>query len=171
MRHKKSILLAGAVVLLTGALLYWRLTSPPRPSSGGAGRVGPADDGRAGPAADGVRRRLLGVWQDHYQGKRTMTLNDDGTGTMVVELDGVRAALFASRLRFDMRWSLDGPTLRKTTVGGEPADKVNLILNTMGDTARDTIVEVTEDRLVLLDRDGKTRYEWGRVRGGDPGGR
>ena len=94
---------------------------------------------------------LLGVWQDDYQGKRTMTLNEDGSATMFVELSGAQAFLFAAELRFDMTWSLDGKNLTKKTVGGEPADKVNLILNTMGDTADDTLLEVTDDRLLLLD--------------------
>ena len=39
------------------------------------------------------RSLVLGTWQDEYQGKRTMTLNEDGTGTMIVELSGWRAAL------------------------------------------------------------------------------
>ena len=68
-----------------------------------------------------------------------------------------------------MNWSLDGRTLTKKTVGGEPADKVNLILNTMGDTAADTILEVTADRLLLLDKDGETKYDWRRVESGEPG--
>ena len=66
------------------------------------------------------RRKLLGVWQDNYQGKRTMTLNEDGSGTMLVELSGLQATLFASKLRFDMKWSLEGKKLTKKTVGGEP---------------------------------------------------
>jgi hypothetical protein len=111
-----------------------------------------------------MRRRLLpGVWQDEYQGKRTMTLSADGTGTMIVELTGVQAKLFASRLQFDMQWSLAGDTLRKTTIGGEPAKKVNLILKMMGDTATEKIVEITDARLRLLDQNGKTEYDWKRI--------
>jgi hypothetical protein len=34
----------------------------------------------------------------------------------------------------------------------------------LGDTAEDTIVEITNDRLLLLDKDGKTRYDWRRVK-------
>jgi hypothetical protein len=93
-----------------------------------------------------------------------MTLNADGTGTMLVELKGLTATLYASRLRFDMIWSLEGKKLTKKTIGGEPTAKVNLILNTMGDTAVDTIVEITEDRLLLLDKDGKTQYDWRRAK-------
>ena len=40
-----------------------------------------------------LRRLVVGTWEDHYQGKRTMTLQSDGTGTMVVELTGVNAFL------------------------------------------------------------------------------
>ena len=48
-------------------------------------------------------RMTTGTWQfDDYQGNRTMTLNEDGTGTMAVELSGWRAAMTASRLRFDL---------------------------------------------------------------------
>lgn len=96
-----------------------------------------------------------------------MTLNDDGTGTMLVELSGLQATLLASKLRFDMRWSLVEKILQKQTVGGEPSEKVNLILNTMGNTADDTILELTDDRLLLLDKDGKTKYDWKRVKADD----
>jgi hypothetical protein len=109
------------------------------------------------------RRLLPGVWRDEYQGKRTMTLNADGTGTMVVELSGVQATLFAPRLHFYLQWSLAGDMLVKTTVGGEPAKKVNLILKMMGDTAKDKILEITDERLLLLDKNGETEYDWKRV--------
>src|SRR5581483_8082610 len=138
-----------------------RLTSAPPPSPHEEAHVGPpADAAKAESPQDKQRRRLLGVWQDEYKGKRTMTLKEDGTGTMLVELSGLQATLFAAKLRFDMTWSLDGQKLTKKTVGGEPADKVNLILNTMGNTAEDTVLELTEDRLLLLDKDGKTQYDW-----------
>lgn len=155
MARLKTALVIAAVVLLAGGLVYWRLaTSPP---------AGPAvPPGKAENADDLVRRRLLGTWEDQYQGKRTMSLNADGTGTMQVELSGLQAALFAARLRFDLRWTLDGKVLTKKTIGGEPADKVNLILNSLGNTAVDTILEMTDDRLLLLDRDGKTHYDWRR---------
>jgi hypothetical protein len=165
MNRKQGVWLVATLVLLTAGVAYWRLTSAPPPLPDDGGPAGPtANVARAEAAADGARRQLLGVWQDHYRGKRTMILNGDGTATMLVELDGLQATLFAPRLRFDMRWSLDGKKLTKKTMGGEPADKVNLILNTMGSTAEDTILDVTEDRLLLLDKDGKTRYDWKRLR-------
>ena len=93
-----------------------------------------------------------------------MTLTGDGTGTMVVELEGVEAKLFASRLRFDMKWSVENRRLKKRTIGGEPALQVRLILKTMGDRVDEPILDLTEDRLLLLDKDGKTKYDWRRLR-------
>lgn len=113
---------------------------------------------------DRFRKLVLGTWQDDYQGKRTLTLREDGTGTMVVELSGLKATLVGPRLAFNMEWSIAGGRLKKHSLGGEPAAQVNMILKTMGDTVDEQILELTEDRLLLLDRDGKTKYDWRRLR-------
>jgi hypothetical protein len=111
------------------------------------------------------RRLLVGVWEDDYQGKRTMTVLEDGTGAMLVELSGLKARLFASRLRFDMVWSIEEGRLKKKTVGGEPSAKVRMILRTMGNQVDEPILELTKTRLLLLDANGKTQYDWRRVSG------
>lgn len=110
------------------------------------------------------RRLVVGTWQDEYQGKRTMTLQEDGTGKMVVELDGLKAKLFAQRLEFEMVWSVEKGRLKKRTFQGEPAVTVQLIRKTIGDRVDEPILELTQDRLFLLDKDGKTKYDWRRVR-------
>jgi hypothetical protein len=148
----KKLWLYSALIVLLVVVAYWKLTEPPAQGE----NLGESK-------ATETQRKLLGVWQDNYQGKRTMTLNENGTGTMLVELSGWRAALAARKLRFDMEWKLEEPVLTKRSVGGDPADKVNMILRMKGDTAEDTILELTEDRLLLLDKDGKTQYDWRRV--------
>lgn len=110
------------------------------------------------------RSLVVSTWEDEYQGKRTMTLNDDGTGTMIVELSGWRAALSAPRLKFNMKWSVTNGHLKKQTISGEPEAQVKMILNTMGDHVDEPILELTKDRLLLLDKDGKTKYDWKRVK-------
>ena len=57
-----------------------------------------------------------------------MTLNDDGTGTMIVELSGWRAALSAPRLKFNMKWSGKDGHLKKQTISGKPETQVKMIL-------------------------------------------
>jgi hypothetical protein len=39
-----------------------------------------------------------------------------------------------------------------------------MILKTMGDRVDEPILELSEDRLLLVDQDGKTRYDWRRVK-------
>lgn len=166
---RKVILYVLALVLLIVGIVYWLIAKTPSHGDEFGGTTPPAINSEVETQEEKARRTLLGVWQDDYQGKRTMTLNEDGTGTMLVELSGLQAALFASKLRFDMKWSLDGKKLIKKTVGGEPGDRVNLILNTMGNTAEDTILELSHGRLLLLDMNRKTKYDWRRVKKDEPG--
>ncbi len=111
------------------------------------------------------RQLVLGTWEDDYEGHRTMTLNEDGSGTMIVELSGMKATLFAARLEFNMQWTLQGGRLQKRTIDGTPARRVNMILKMMGDRVDEPILELTDDRLLLLDKDGVTQYDWRRKEG------
>jgi hypothetical protein len=106
-------------------------------------------------------RLVQGTWQDDYQGRRTMTLREDGTGTMVVELAGINARLFGSRLTFQMVWSLEETRLTKRTIGGKPEGRVRAILAMMGDEVEEEILELTEERLLVTD--GKQRFDWRRA--------
>src|SRR5689334_11564616 len=112
MKPRRVSLLVLAILLTIGGTAYWRLTSHP-PSPGAEAKTLPSSDnpGGAGTKEDQARRKLLGVWHDEYKAKRTMTLNEDGTGTMLVELSGPQAFLMAPKLRFDMKWSFDGKKL------------------------------------------------------------
>jgi hypothetical protein len=109
-------------------------------------------------------RQILGVWSDNYQGKRTMTLQPDGVGSIVVELEGMTANLFAAQLTFEIRWKVENGRLHKKVLGGEPKARVNMVLSTLGDETDEEILELTPDRLLLLDKDGKTQYDWRRLR-------
>lgn len=110
------------------------------------------------------QRQIVGIWRDHYQGDRTLTLRADGTATMVVVLHGWKAALYTSRLTFEMVWSVEGGRLKKQTTGGDPPGKVKTILKMMGDRVDEPILELTETRLLLRDQDGKRQYDWQRVK-------
>lgn len=130
----------------------------------GSGVAPPKDARKLSDQDERLRRMVVGTWEDDYQGKRTMTLKQDGTGTMIVELDGVKAALFASRLTFNMKWSVEKGRLKKRTINGTPTARVQMILKMMGDRVDEPILELTDRRLLLLDKDRKTKYDWRRVR-------
>jgi hypothetical protein len=72
-----SLAAAIAIVCAVGFALWNRSASEqvaPRTS-----QVQPVDpDARS-------RALVIGIWEDEYQGYRTMTLNEDGTGTIIVE--------------------------------------------------------------------------------------
>jgi hypothetical protein len=130
------------------------------------------------PAPLTVQQRMLGVWEDDYQGHRILTLKDDGTGSMVVELSGAAASLFADSLSFNQEWVFDDEQqlITMTAIDGEPATKVNLVLRIYGREATYKVAEVTDKLLVLIDQADQKRYEWRRFeadRGKDdqaPGG-
>ncbi len=158
-RRRWPILVTVPVILVgcVAGLVLWNRTASEKFSQQMA-HSQPADpDTRS-------RSLVLGTWADEYQGKRTMTLNENGTGTMVVELSGWRAALSAPRLKFNMKWSVKDGRLKKQTISGEPETQVKLILSTMGDHVDEPILALTEDRLLLLDKDGKTKYDWRRAK-------
>lgn len=111
-----------------------------------------------------LREQAIGAWQDFYEGKRTMTLRPDGTGTMLVELSGWKARLFTPRLRLDLVWSVENGKLLRRTIGGEPADKVEFVNRRVGDRCAEPILQLTADRMVLLDQRGQPRYDWRRAR-------
>lgn len=137
---------------MAGALAVWWF-----------GRSGAPPDSVSAPDGDArLRELVVGTWADEYKGKRTMTIHQDGSATMVVELSGLHAVM-GSRLRFDMEWSIEDGRLKKRTIGGEPSGRVNLILKAMGDRVDEPILELTEERLLLLDADGETTYDWRRV--------
>ncbi|MGA2799679.1 MAG: hypothetical protein ABSE63_19015, partial [Thermoguttaceae bacterium] len=75
-----------------------------------------------------------------------------------------QTALSASRLKFNMKWAVENGHLKKQTISGEPEAQVKMILSIMGDHVDEPILELTEDRLLLLDKDGKTKYDWKRVK-------
>jgi hypothetical protein len=109
-----------------------------------------------------IRAVIAGEWEDEYQGKRHLTVSGDGTGKMVVDLEGIAKKVFAARLSFDIEWTLADGTITMKTLGGEPKSKTNMVLKLYGNEAQYKILELTADRMLLLDGDGKTQYDWHR---------
>lgn len=127
------------------------------------------DDGAVvgGRAGSSVERLMTGVWEDDYKGHRTLTLRPDGTGSMVVELEGLAATLFAAKLTFTEEWSVSDGKVTMRATGGEPAGKVRLVLSLHGDRSTQKIVEVTDHRMILVEEPSGTRFEWRRVMSSD----
>ena len=143
-----SLIVIGALV----AVLCWPESAF---ENQGDGSVEPGLDER-------YRELVLGNWQDEFKGLRTLTIRADGTASMVVEPEGLNA-IFAARMTFEEVWSIEEGQFRVKAVGGKPEARVNLILKTMGTESDQKILELTKERLLLLDADGKTIYDWRRM--------
>ena len=108
------------------------------------------------------RAVVTGEWEDEYQGKRHLTVSNDGTWKLVFDLEGIAKKVFAPRLSFNMQWTLADGYVTMKTLGGEPKSKANMVLKLYGNEAQYKILELTADRMLLLDGDGKTQYDWHR---------
>lgn len=112
--------------------------------------------------ADILRAKLIGTWQDDYMAKRTLTLRPDGTATMHCELIGPHR-LFAHELRFEHSWTLDRDQFELRVIGGEPKAKIDFVVTLKGERMRQTILEVTSDRLHVYDETEATEFHWRRA--------
>lgn len=110
-----------------------------------------------------VKQTLAGDWEGYYQGGRQMTVAADGQGTMVAHPEGLAATLLAPELTFSFRWNLKGKLLEFETVGGEPADKVKVVVQMYGRKRFHKILDLKPDQMTLLDEDGVTKYLWKRA--------
>jgi hypothetical protein len=142
--------------LLAGLTVYLRIAAD-RPGSPALAVPGSPD------RDEQLRRAAVGTWRDFYHGTRTLTLREDGTATMVVELSGWKARLFTKRLELDIAWSIEDGKMHRRTLGGRPADKVEFVNRRAGVQVAEPVVELTGDRMVLLDQDGSQRYNWRRL--------
>jgi hypothetical protein len=110
--------------------------------------------------------QLVGCWRDGFCGQRTLTLNSDGTATMVLELDFAGRLLYGKTLEFDMRWKLNESILSFEILTGRPVDAAQSAIKLWG--------EAFEYRLELVDNerlhgrnDDATLYKLQRVTSSD----
>ncbi len=166
---KICALVLGIELVLAGFLMIAHEATSPGPELTSVPQVASTEpDAEAEPSPaplspEEQRRALItGEWEDDYQAGREWTLRDDGTGTMVVHLDGVAAFMFGSTLRFEQTWRIEGDRIVMAVTGGEPRGKVDLILKMEGRSSTQQITELTLERLVVVDAK-KMQFDWRRV--------
>jgi hypothetical protein len=85
---------------------------------------------------------------------------------MVVQPDCWWSYLFGQELTFDIQWSIDKGQLTFKTSGGRPKDKAELVMKTFGRESCQPILELTEERMLVLDDDEETQKVWKRIAAG-----
>ena len=115
-------------------------------------------------AAQQLQQAVVGEWKLQRDGERLLKLRADGTATMDVTLTGWQAALFGERMRFDIRWSVEGRELVLETTGGEPTTAVDAVTKIYGVVRRQPILEANTEHLLLQDPDeGEADHDYRRV--------
>lgn len=110
------------------------------------------------------RKKIIGKWLQHKEEKRTITVNEDGTATIIAEIDDYRQYIVGKTLQFDVEWTLEDGKLTFVTTGGKPADSIKYITSLYGKTRVYRIIEFIEDRLTLAkDESGEDEPEWTRL--------
>lgn len=133
-------------------------TSPRLP-----GNDKPQGNSPSGMSLAEAQRAVTGEWTGFYQGQRRLTVREGGKATMLVEPEGLGSLLLAPKLTFEVLWKVNGDHLEFETVGGDPADKVEVVVKMFGKHRKHRIVDLKPERIVLLDEDGVTEYVWRRV--------
>ena len=107
---------------------------------------------------------ILGKWETERNGHRDLEVRDDGTATMKVQVTNFARFMLGSKLRLDIEWHIASGVLHMKTVGGEPADKIDLIKSSYGESLAYNILKLTKERLLVEDGDGAPDHDWTRVK-------
>lgn len=114
-------------------------------------------------AVPDLRGRLLGSWADNFHGRRVFTFREDGTATMVLELDSVGKLLYGPKITFFLDWSLDDDVLSMTMTGGDPAGTAVTLAKLFGEKSQQRIEQMADAEMLLRSLDSKKLYRHERV--------
>ncbi len=106
---------------------------------------------------------VVGSWQKYQHGNRTLTINEDGTADLIVEPDGIWKYLLGDRIQIDIEWKIEEGRAIFLMTGGTPSSKVDVARKLFGDKRDRPIVELTQERFVLLDEEDDEEDVWTRI--------
>jgi len=109
-----------------------------------------------------LRDQLIGTWHRAFFGEQRIRLESGGRATLVVEPNLVWSFLFGKRLQVQIAWELKGNHVIYQFLGGTPENKVRLAQEMFGEYWDQTILELTETRLVLTADEGYGNDVWQR---------
>lgn len=108
---------------------------------------------------------VIGYWRDDFYGKRIFHFRDDGTATMVIELDSVGQLLYGPKLTFFIEWKQEGDVLKLKMTGGEPKGTAVTVAKIFGESSEQRIERLEGDEMLLRSLDSNKLYTHRRVAG------
>ncbi|QDU81347.1 hypothetical protein Pla110_30880 [Polystyrenella longa] len=111
-----------------------------------------------------LKEKLQGTWTQNQEMKQTLVLEEDGTGTLTIEVNSLIAAVFGDRIVMQINWSVEKGRAIFTSLSGEPEVAFNYIKENYGTKRDQKIDTLDQDTLVLLDdQDNNSRSQWTRL--------
>ena len=108
---------------------------------------------------------IIGKWETEREvGHRDLTVNDDGTAQMIVNIEStMQKLIFGARMIIDIKWHIADGFLTFEMVGGEPKSSVDILTKIGGTSLAFEILEINEDRLLEKDTEDDPDHDWKRV--------
>lgn len=105
---------------------------------------------------------LIGSWSREYHGKWLMTVEEGGTGSLVIKPSGQWCFLIGDRVDIQLKWSVRNGRATLRSVSGEPEAAFAASNLLFGDKRIRKIKTLTEKQLILLDEEDASEDEWTR---------
>lgn len=176
-RGAKRVLAVVSLGLLLGIAPFWWNSNREKPpaeeiivesdapdtTGENAAKDNAGEKAAAVPEESSARKMIVGVWEQFNKGKRLLTVLDDGTATMDVSLEGAWATIVGQKLEFRIEWEIQGERLLFKMTGGKPAGSLKLLSSIYGNERNHRIETLSNDQLILIDENDKSRDIWKRV--------
>lgn len=107
---------------------------------------------------------VAGIWETNRDGRRVLTVLEDGTATMDVTVEGAFAFVVGSKMKFNINWLIADGSLDFEMVDGEPESSVSAVISLYGKRRVQKILEFSQEKFVLKDNDGESDHVWTRVK-------
>ncbi len=112
-----------------------------------------------------VMQLVTGFWKSSYYGTRHLIIREDGSATIYYQPNMLAQFVMGGRLTIHYNWEYDRENIQVlfTAIDGYPQKSYEYVLEKWGANQRQTVLDATEQRLLLLDGDNTTKHDWQRI--------
>ncbi len=115
-------------------------------------------------AEPSYERLIIGKWETDRDGKRILTVSDDGTAVIDAEIQGFfKQKLFGKRMRIDLRWEIRDDQCYMRCTGGDPGWAINAFTKLYGTERLQPILNLNEKQLLLKDDADDPDHDYKRI--------
>ncbi|MBL4883037.1 MAG: hypothetical protein JKY95_00695 [Planctomycetaceae bacterium] len=112
-----------------------------------------------------VKKLVTGFWKSKYYGTRHLEIRDDGTATIYYEASMLARLVIGKQVLIQYDWEYDASKtqVKFIATSGEPTEGFDYIIDKWGKNQQQTVVQASQELMLLLDSDGETEHHWRRL--------